>query len=569
MRTRLLQKLIAAVLVAVWLGMSWNQIFQGERFRLKAERNRTRLIHLPASRGPILGRNGEALAQDQLRFRLSVFPQELERSAATWRQLGSILGLPPQELERRYKAGYLAPFAPVPLAEDLTPEQAFRYEEIGSMIPGIFVQPVPRRVYPLGEAVGAVLGYLGRINAEELNRLKPYGYTVQDRVGKDGLERMYDRQLKGEDGGLQLEVDARGRMVRRIGHRSPVAGRPLRVALDGRLQEAAYEALEGRPGAVIVMAVGSGEVLALASGPGFDPNWFLDPDRSRDLQRLLKRPDQPLFNRAIRSAVPPGSIFKMAAAYEGLVEGKIQPDTLFECTGSVQMGRATFRCWKKEGHGMQSVAQALENSCNVFFYRTALRLGAEGIARGARLFGLGRPTGIDLPHEGEGMVPDADWMPKRYNQPWQPGDIVSYGIGQGPLQVTPLQMLMAVGMVGTGSQLPPPHLSLELKPPASKGGRVVLKENRVIPVRIGLSRVVNSPTGTGRLVRDESVRLAGKTGTAQATGGPPHAWFCGYAPDRSPKVAFIVFLEHGGQGGVAAAGVARQVVEKLKELEYL
>lgn len=572
MRFRILVRLTLAALLFVWGGLFLTQVMQGAHFRRQAERNRTRLIHLPAARGTILDRQGIPLAEDQLSFELSVFPQELRDPPRVWNRLSQLVAISPETLERRYRAGYTAPFSPVTLVRDLSPELSFRLEEEREALPGILIRPVPRRRYPLGEAVGSVVGYVGLIAPEELTRLKPYGYTVRDRVGKEGLEQAYDRFLRGVDGGLHVEVNALGKMIRQIGYRPPQRGQVLRVSIDGRLQAFCYERMEGKPGALVVMETGRGEILSLVSSPSFDPNAFVDPALGEKLRWALSDSSRPMFNRATRAAVPPGSTFKAAVAYQALRDRKIRPDTRFVCPGRYRLGNALFRCWREEGHGSQNVLEALMHSCNVFFYSTGRLLGVEGLIEAAHLFGLGRPTGIDLPREANGFVPDPGWMKRAHRKPWQPGDTVSFAIGQGALQVTPLQMVRLFAALTGEEAVPTPHLVMEQEgktPVRERALRIPLDPQALKQVQLGLEEVVASPTGTGRLAQVEGVRIAGKTGTAQTSQGADHAWFCGYAPAQDPKVSLVVFLEHGGHGGIGAAQIAGEVVEKLKELNYL
>ncbi len=586
MRLSVLQRIISCGLAGLWVGLVITQILQGSGYRQKSENNRTRLIHLPAARGSILDRRGVPLAEDRITFELAALPQELAQPEQTWNDLSPRVGLSPDELAQRYRKGFQAKFSPVSLIQDLPPETAFQLEEDRDQLPGILVRPIPRRTYPLGPAVGAVVGYLGLIAPEELTRLKPYGYTFRDRVGKDGLEQQYDSLLRGHDGGLHVEVNAQGRMVQQLGFLKPKSGRGIKVSIDARLQEAAYRLLQGGEGAVLVMDCRTGELLCLASSPAFDPNAFLDSGRQTEVLSLLRDPGRPMFNRSVRAAVPPGSTFKAIVAYEALTTGKISPATFFECRGYFQLGRAVFHCWSEEGHGGQSVREALQHSCNVFFYNTGHRLGYGPIAEAARLFGLGSPTGIDLPREAKGLVPDPDWMRRQMRHEWQEGDTLSFAIGQSALQATPLQMARVFAAIAGDGWMPPPHLLVGVEreksdkeenvvpvwEPSSqegKGTQLRLNRSALAVVKEGLDRVVNSDTGTGRLARLPNVRVAGKTGTAQVPNGLPHAWICGYAPVEQPKISFVVFLEHGGKGGLQAARLAGGLLVVLKEMEYL
>ena len=508
-----------------------------------------------------------------MHFELAILPQEMQNPNLIWQRLSPLVGVSAQELARRYKKGFYARFAPVTVVRELKRETAFLLEEEKSRLPEILVRPIPRRRYPFGSAAGSAIGYLGLIAPEELTKLEAYGYTPRDWVGKDGIEKVYDTVLRGKDGGLHVEVNAQGRVVQQIGFLAPQRGRNLFLTLDSRLQELAYRLLQESQGALIVMDSATGEILVLVSSPSFDPDIFVNSNRNDEVRRMLKDSDRPLFNRTIRAMVPPGSTFKAAVAYEALKENKITLSTAFECKGQYKLGRSIFRCWQKEGHSFQTVSEALEHSCNVFFYNTGRRLGVEGIAKAARLFRLDHPTGVDLPWEAKGLVPDAAWMRHTQGRTWQEGDTLSYGLGQGALQVTPLEMLMLFNAIATNGNFPRPLLMSRVEGqdlPIRPGKvRIPLDEGLLSQVRAGLEQVVNSENGTGRLAQVPGLRVAGKTGTAQVSQGLAHAWFCGYAPADHPKVSFVVFLEHGGKGGLRPTQIAGELLVYLKEMGYL
>ena len=585
MRLRILERIIVLGLAVIGWGLFSAQVIQGHRYRLQSEKNRTRLIHLPAARGAILDRHGVPLAEDRITFELAALPQEISDPPETWKELSPLIGISAENLAAKYKKGFQAKFSPVCLVRNLPRETAFRLEEERGRLPGILIRPVPERSYPIGPAVGGVVGYLGLIAPAELTKLKSYGYTFRDRVGKDGLEQQYDSLLRGRDGGLHVEVNAQGKLVQQLGFLRPKRGRQIKVSIDARLQETAYRLLQGGEGAVVVMDCKTGEVLCLASSPAFDPNAFIDSGRQAEVRSLMRDPARPMFNRAFRAAVPPGSTFKAAVAYEALKRGKISPATTFECRGGLYPGRPIFRCWAKEGHSFQTVREGLQHSCNVFFYNTGRRLGVAGVAEAARQFGLGKATRVDLPREVKGLVPDPEWMRRRMKLEWQEGDTLSFALGQSALQATPLQMNLLFAGIASGGWMPSPHLliGVEKEPPGEeasplvweaparteKGMQVRLDPSALATVKEGLELVVNSDTGTGRLARLPNLRVAGKTGTAQVSQGLPHAWFCGYAPAESPKFTLVVFLEHGGKGGLYAARIAGSLLVAMKEMEYL
>ena len=573
MRILIVQRILLSAVVLLWAALFSFQVIHGAEYREKAEKNRTRLIPLPASRGAILDRHGVPIVEDRVSFELAAFPQEIQDSGELWRKAGPLVGRSPEGLAKAYRKGFQGPFSPVPIVSDLPRETAFKIEESKTDLPGLMVRPVPRRRYRLGASQGTVIGYVGLISPEELTRLKPYGYSFRDYVGKGGLEQVYDGYLRGKPGGRIVEVNARGKMVRQLGFRKPETGSSVTVSLDARLQELANKLLGGKTGAMLVMDNATGEILCLVSSPSFDPNAFLDSNRSDEVRRYLHSRDRPMFNRAIQAAVPPGSTFKVAVSSYALQTGKISANTTFECKGSFQLGRRLFKCWLAEGHGPQRVTEALTHSCDVFFYNTGRLLRADGIGQAARLFGFGTRTGIDLPGESNGFVPDPGWMRDVLHQSWQEGDTVSFAIGQSALTATPLQLMILFATLATDGYVPAPHLLLKVEgnpdiaPP--KGRQVTLRPEVIALVKQGMEKVVSSETGTGRLAQIPGLPVAGKTGTAQAGQGPAHAWFGGYAPADHPKISFVVFLEHGGHGGVEPALMARDMLVYLRELGYL
>lgn len=566
MRLVWVERLFLAALAALLLALAVFQLILGPSYRRMAEHNRIRLIPLPAVRGSILDRHGAALAEDHLSFNVAVIPQEAGDLGALWESLGRRVGRASGDLQRAYRRRYVAPFAPVVVARDIEASSAFALEEQRVESPGVVVLPAPRRRYPLGETEGAVVGYLGLVDPKTLKTLQAYGYRMQDWVGKIGLEQLYDAALRGRDGGVQVEVDHRGRFVRQLGLRPPVRGRDITVTLDAALQQHCYRLLAGRRGAVLVMALETGELWAAVSSPGFDPEAFVDPDRDDVVERYLTDDRRPLFNRPVAGMVPPGSVFKIVTAYAGLSSQRVTAATGYDCPGQFQLGNVTFDCWYAPGHGPQAVVEALRHSCNVFFYQAGLRIGPEAIAASARLFGFGQPSRLDLPGEAAGLVPDPAWKQRRLHQAWFKGETVNTAIGQGALLVTPAQVLRMTALVALDGRAPQPHLlkAIEGQPVGAPPiVPVPLDRQALAVIRRGMEAVVLSEDGTGRLARVERFPAAGKTGTAQAGDGPSHAWFCGYGPVSHPQVAIVVFLEHGGKGGEVAASMAGQIFEAL------
>ncbi|MBI4314148.1 MAG: penicillin-binding protein 2 [Candidatus Omnitrophica bacterium] len=572
MRLAWLERVFFFALIALIAALAAMQLVWGPGFRRAAERNRVRLIPMPAVRGSILDRNGAPLAEDRLSFSVAVVPQEVRDPDQVLEKLAAEIGRSPEQLKRTFRKGVGAPFAPVVVARDVDRKAAFMLEEGRNDLPGVIVLPAPQRSYALGKASGAVLGYLGLVTSRELQSLQSYGYTVKDWVGKGGIEQLYDAALRGTDGGVQVEVDHRGRLIRQLGLKIPVRGKDIRVTLDAGLQQVCYSALQGRRGAVAVMSLASGDLLAAVSSPGFDPAAFVDPDREDEVSGALTDENRPLFNRVVAAAVPPGSVFKIVTAYAGFVAGKPPADVVYDCPGFFRMGQATFRCWYAPGHGPQDLIQALTHSCNVFFWNWGLAAGPETIASTARLFGYGSLSAVDLPGEAAGFIPDPKWKRARFHEAWFKGETANLAIGQGYLLVTPLQVLRMAAGVATGGKIPQPHL---LKAIARQGvgippvGTTALNPQALRKIRAGMEAAIASESGTGRLAATPGLSIAGKTGTAQAGKGLSHAWFCGYAPVEQPAWAVVVFVEHGGKGGEVAAAMAGEIFRALRSSELL
>ncbi|HET8563878.1 MAG TPA: penicillin-binding protein 2, partial [Candidatus Binatia bacterium] len=455
-------------------------------------------------------------------------------------------------------------------------------------LPGITLRIRPRRSYADGPMAAHVLGYLGEIGPRQLKALKDEGYTLGDEIGQYGLEKKWEDVLRGQSGGQQVEVDALGRRVRVLHEVPDVPGYTVRLTLDRELQQTSFEALRGKEGAIVVLDVHSGGILALASTPAFDPNTFARGIKSEEWRALIQDRLRPLNNRAVQGQYPPGSTFKVILAIAGLEEELVQPEQRIYDPGFYVVGNRAFRDWKKEGHGSVDLHKGIVQSCDVYFYQVGQRLGVDKIAHWARAFGLGEKTGVALEDEKTGLVPDTAWKRKRYRQPWYPGETPSLAIGQGYLTVTPLQMANMMAAVANGGILYRPRLVDRVE---SLNGTVIrefgpekirtiqLKPSTLERVRNALWDVVKS--GTGAAARTNLVSIAGKTGTAQVAEMRgayvkseqlayfirDHAWFIAYAPAENPQIAVSVLVEHGGHGGSAAAPLAKMVIEKYMALQ--
>jgi len=549
------------------------QILQGDFYRVLSEKNRIRVVYLEGPRGNILDRNSQPLATSRLSFNLAVIPDEAKsKIKESCQAVGRILGEYPEVLERRFYKRKFGNFNTILLAEDIRRDQAVALEERLDSLPGFQIETRPQREYRLGEAAAHLAGFIGPMEEEEEERLAPYGYTQRDWIGRDGIEKVCESALRGSSGGLQIEVNSRGRLVRALGVKEPKEGKDVRLTVDARLQCYIQGLLRSQKGAVIVMELKEGGILSINSSPSFDSNLFASAKGRKGVDKYLHDPQAPMVNRGVRGQYPPGSIFKIITALAALEKGKISPTRSFNCAGLSIIGGNKFHCWNKDGHGPQSLTQGFAHSCNVYFYSVGLLAGADALFEKSLEFGFNQPTGVDLPGEKRGFVPSREWKRRTKKEFWYDGETANFSIGQGYLQVTPIQALGMISAIATRGEILRPHLIDKID-----GEKAEARQVRFIPitpsylnaVREGLDQVINSETGTGRLARQENVRVAGKTGTAQSGQHKTHAWFVGFAPEESPKIALVVFLEHGGRGGVAAASMAGAVFHWLKEASYL
>lgn len=559
---------VTVLLFVVLLGRLWQlQIIHGQAYLQQSEENRLRDLRVPAPRGVLYDRRGRALVSNRAAFTISVLSMELRDPDRVLPRLAQILGMPEKEIRERLRQGRSRPFEPVRLRRDAPPAIVAMVEENRLDLPGVIVEVEPVRHYLGGGLAAHAIGYLGEISQAELAQPAWRGYRMGDLIGKAGVERVYDRILRGRDGRLRVEVDARGRALRVLRREPWVPGRSMVLTIDRDVQEAAEAGLaqEGKPGAVVALDVATGEVLALASFPAFDPNLFAAGITARDWQRISRDPAHPLLNRAVDTAYEPGSVFKVVTAAAALARGTATRATRITCPGTFRLGGWVWRDLR--AHGTVDFTTGVALSCNVFFYTLGHRTGGEAMSQMARALGLGERTGIDLPSETAGLIPDDAWKRRHVGEPWFPGDSVNMSIGQGWVTVTAVQVARMMAAIANGGTLVRPHLAREVlgsdgtavqrfRP--APAGRVEMAPEALATLRDSLRAVVER--GTGRRVRLPGVSAAGKTGSAENPRGKPHAWFAVYAPADRPQVAVAVVVEHGFRGGLAAAPIARRVL---------
>lgn len=557
---------VALAMLALVARLVWLQIIQTGYYKTQAVDNSTRVTFLRAPRGIIYDRHGNMLATNKQTLSMVAIPSQIEDLDDLSRRLARILGVDYHEIHDRLETAKISDSVlPVVIETDLDVAVVSKFFERKLELPGIDILPDISRNYPHGELFAHVLGYCGQINQKELDRKNER--RMGDVIGKDGLENIYDAQLRGVDGEQRVRVNASGQTLSRetahpVVAAEPQAGLPLVTSLDIDLQKAAYEALGERRGAVVACDPQTGEVLAFVSRPSFDPNAFTRRITPAVWKRL-NAPDHPLYNRAT-SAFPPGSIWKAITMMAALDKKVVKPDTKLHVSGGIALGGFVFHDWTSAS-GVFDLVKCLAWSRDTAFYQMGLKLKPEDIKEWGLKFGAGRPTGIEYPNERKGLLPDSEWKERVYHEKWYPGNTLHYSIGQTYCQVTPAQACRMYAGIGMKGKVPDLHMAVKIgdrQIPPPRAEQVKIKPEYLEVVLKGLKAVVAS--GTGGATRLGNVEVAGKTGSAEAPpdGSRTHAWFACYAPAEKPRIAICAFVEHGGHGGSAAAPIARVVLEK-------
>lgn len=556
-----IQGTIGAVLVG---RMAWISVAENEKYSLLSESNRVNLTLIPPRRGWIVDRNGLPLANNRTDFRVDLIPQRVVDAPATITKLARLLSLEPDEVDRiREDLEKSAGFRPVQVADKLTYDQYAAISVRLPDLPGVAPSQGFSRHYPAGATVGHLLGYVGPATAEEYKERKdPLLITPGFKIGKDGLEKSFDRHLTGKPGAKRVEVTARGKIVQELTTRPDMPGNAIKLTIDAGLQEYAGRRLATQSGSVVVIDCHNGDVLALASMPSFDPNSFSDGISHLEYDMLSKDDHVPLRNKTLQGLYPPGSTVKPMVAL-ALLEAGIGPQETVSCGGAIRVGNTLFHCHKRRGHGSLNMRGAIAQSCDIYFYQMAQRIGMDRIASMARRVGMGQKFDLPFPSQSYGTVPDPAWKEKKYNQSWQVYDTVNATIGQGYMLINPLQMAVMAARLATGKQLMPNFIHGAKRPAPAPVGST---EEHLVVIREAMNAVVNGG-GTGGAARSSipGVMIAGKTGTAQVrritmaeraggvrgNAGLPfklrdHALFQGFAPYDNPRYAIACIIEHGG-----------------------
>lgn len=590
-RTALLAGGQAALTLALAGRMYYLQVIEAERYGILADENRISMRLLPPPRGLITDRFGREMAVNRQNFRVLVVREQTPDLGRTLDALGMVIPLTDADKRRiRREVERKRAFMPVQVKENLTWEEMAQIQINAPDLPGVVIDEGLTRFYPYGERGAQVLGYVSGVSERDLTGealLELPGF----RIGKAGIEKVYDLALRGKGGNFKVEVNALGRVIRELERKEGTPGVDLTLTIDLDLQEFAIDQIGEESAAAVVMDVHTGEVLVMASTPTFDPNAFNRGLTTEEWNALINNERSPLRNKCISAQFPPGSTFKTMVAIAALEAGVIAPEQTVFCPGHVDLGSHRFHCWKRAGHGSVNMVEALQHSCDVYFYEVARRVGIDRIAEVAKRFGLGAPLGIDLPNEVGGTIPDRAWKRAFNGQPWLPGETLNAGIGQGYVLATPLQLAVMACRLANGGIAVRPRLTREqvtdhgLKPIGDPAyANLGFNPKSLAIVRRGMYEVVNNPQGTAhRSAFDiDGQKMAGKTGSSQVrritmkereTTGViknealpwkerDHALFIAYAPADAPRYAACVVVEHGGGGSAVAAPIASAIMEE-------
>lgn len=562
------------------------QVVQSDRYKTLAEENRISTRLLPPPRGLIYDRFGRPLAKNSQNFRVSVISEQTDGNLnAALEALNEIMPLTPNEIARvRKDVRRSRDFTPVTIRENLTWDQMAAIQLNSLDLPGIIIDEGLSRSYPQKESAVHLVGYVGVVSENEMTNGNPLYKLPGFRVGKAGVEYQFNSDLCGKEGIQRVEVNAVGRVIREVERNEGTAGKALPLTIDMRLQDIAYKHMKDESAAAVMMDIYTGEVLLLLSTPGFDPNKFNRGLTPEEWKEISSNPRAPLINKAIAGLYSPGSTFKMVTALAALEAGVITPDTRINCEGATFNGNHKFHCWKYAGHGTLNLREAIMHSCDIYFYEVARRAGIDRISAMAEKFGFGAVTGIDLPGEKAGLVPNRRWKEAIYGEQWLQGDTYNIGIGQGYLLTTPLQLtVMTAALANDGRRVTPRIIVPDRRELISANGEILnLSKAHLSLIRKAMYDVVNHPNGTARRahVDVDGQHIAGKTGSAQVkrismkereTGvrkqneipwaERDHAFFVCFGPYQKPRYALTVVVEHGGGGGSTAAPIAKKIME--------
>ncbi|MBD2357183.1 penicillin-binding protein 2 [Tolypothrix sp. FACHB-123] len=558
---------------AIGARLAYLQIVEGANHRKRAESNRIRMIPKQPERGNIFDRYGKLLAST--RYPRSVYLWPMAHTKPSWPVVGArlsqILDIPQSEIEKKLVAAGRNSSSLIRIARDLNEAEITALKEYQNELTDVEIHLDAVRYYPHGRPMAHVLGYTRELTAEQLKQKRQEGYRLGDVIGQMGVEKAYEKQLRGEWGGQQVEVDGAGRPLRVLGEKQAKAGNDLHLTIDLEMQKTAEKALGTRNGAIVALNPKNGAVLALVSHPTFDPNIFSKQKLSQKDWDTVQGEEHPLVNRAL-SVFPPASTFKIVTTTAALESGKFSPSTVLQTYGSLTIGGTTFGEWNHAGFGPLGFVGALQWSSDTFFYQIARGVGGPTLIEWTRKYGFGEKTGFEFTsEEAKGLVPDETWKQKVWKMPWTVGDSINMSIGQGALQTTPLQVAIMFAVPANGGDRVQPHLLKDNEDAKSWRSSLNIKPSTMKILREGLRKVVSE--GTGKALNIPSLPpVAGKSGTAEAWKRgvkQNHAWFGAYAPDDKPEVLIVAFAEHsGGGGGSVAAPMIKEIMEEYFHRKY-
>ncbi|HHL45522.1 MAG TPA: penicillin-binding protein 2 [Gammaproteobacteria bacterium] len=570
------------------------QVLSHEHFTTLSQKNRVTIYPVPPIRGLIYDRNGVILAENIPTFRLELIPERITDLDATITELRKLLPIDDSAVERFYRERKRKrSFNSIPLLFQLSDEEVATFAVNRYRFPGVDIKAGLTRHYPTGPLMAHVVGYVGRISEADLKTIDNANYRGSTHIGKTGIERSYEASLHGTVGYQQVETDVLGRKLRILDQTAPIPGQNLHLSIDAHLQQVATEAFAGENGALVALDPNNGEVLALVSMPNYDPNLFVSGIKSKDYSELRDSLNRPLFNRAIKGQYPPGSTIKPFIALAGLELGKIDKNSGIFCHGAYFpefKSKRPYRDWKRSGHGWTDLEKSIVESCDVYYYELAYRLGIDRISSFLERFGFGNRTGVNLPGEATGLLPSREWKRRNKQQPWYPGETLITGIGQGYTLATPLQLAVTTAtLAADGKHLQPTLIhSIEYPDTGQQEPQQIKLVNNISiidrynwsTVKQAMTQVVHGPHGTARRIADKNYRIAGKTGTSQVFGLKKdekynakelakklhdHALFIAFAPADNPRIVVAVIVENGGSGGAVASPVAGKVISAFME----
>ncbi|OGR12363.1 MAG: penicillin-binding protein 2 [Desulfobacterales bacterium RIFOXYA12_FULL_46_15] len=569
----------------LFLRFTYLQIIKGEEFRLLSEKNAVRLTSIKAPRGLILDRDRKLLVDNRPSFNLKIMLEDAGNVKETVHKISQMIDIPFEELMKKISdAGQGAFYKPVTLQDDISRDHLAIVEAHKFDLPGVFIDIEPTRHYIYKKIASHLLGYLGEVNNDELLSGKYPNVKSGDSIGRYGVEKSFEPYLQGKRGGRQIEVDANGRTIKVLKTVEPITGLDLKLTIDLDLQQTAEKMLEDKHGAVVALDPNTGDVLVMASAPGFDQNDFVGGINSKKWKALMSDRGKPMTNKAIQGEYPPASTYKIITSIAALEEKEIDIHTTAFCPGFFRYGNRVYRCWNKNGHGNVSVIEAVTQSCDVFYYQAGDKVGVDTLAKYAMGCGLNKKTGVLLEDERKGLIPTSLWKKKRFNEAWHRGETLSIAIGQGYDLVTPMQMAVFIAAVGNGGTLYKPRIvsgiegsqgNLIKEIPVEVTGKLPAGKKTLEIIQKGLLGVVENDRGTAKRIRLKHVKIAGKTGTAQVFSVKSgeklktehldfylrdHAWFICYAPAENPVIAVSVLIEHGAHGSTAAAPIAGALI---------